>query len=492
MGDAAEQVTGDVAFRSASELCEALAARRISSRELLELYLDRIERLDAGLNAVVTLDAERSREEAAAADDALVREGPRGPLHGLPMTVKDSIETAGLRTTSGAKELAGHVPASDAVAVARLRAAGAIVFGKTNLPAFAADCQTYNDLFGTTVNPWNADRTPGGSSGGAAAAIAAGLTGLELGSDLGGSIRLPAHFCGVYGLKPTWGTVPQRGHIPPQPGVLSELDVATLGPLARSADDLDLALDVLAGPDTPRAVGWRLELPRPRRRRLADYRVAAYLDDPYCSVDTELVDLLADTVRALAAAGARVDDSARPPSLAEGHEIAQRLVQGAVSVALPPEEFERLCADAANRSPDDTSAPARWARNVTQRARDLAFAVEQRAQLAAAWGRFFADHDLLLCPVTPSAAFAHDRTPDVDARTILVNGRPRPYGDQFAWLQAVGVAHLPAVVAPIGRTRDGLPVGVQIVAPYLEDRTAVDGARYLAAVIGGYVPPPGW
>src|SRR6188472_2984600 len=221
-------------FASASELAAAIRSRLISSRELLELYLGRIERFNPALNAIVTLDADRARAEADAADAAIARGDDLGPLHGVPITIKDSIETAGMRTTSGAKMLTDYVPQHDAVTVARLRAAGAIVFGKSNLPEFAGDSQSFNDLFGTTNNPWDPQRTPGGSSGGAAAAVASGLTGLELGSDIGGSLRIPAHFCGVYTIKPTWGIVPMTGHIPPPPDAQRDVDVGVIGPLTRS------------------------------------------------------------------------------------------------------------------------------------------------------------------------------------------------------------------------------------------------------------------
>jgi amidase len=401
------------------------------------------------------------------------------------MTIKDAIETAGMRTTAGATELADHVPLADAPAVERLRAAGAVIVGKTNLPAWAGDCQTYNDLFGTTNNPWDPARTPGGSSGGAAAAVAAGLSALELGSDYGGSIRIPAHFCGVYGLKPSWGAIPFRGHIPPEPGTLTELDVAVIGPIGRSADDLDLALGVLAGPDPGVASAWTLTLPPPRASSLEGYRVAVSLDDPYFPIDAEVGDVLQAAVDAVAAAGAKVEDQASLPDLAEGHDLAQRLIQGALSHALPRSEFDQLATRAASLEPRDDSPPARWARNITQRARDLNLGREQRAHLERRWADVFRDHDIVLCPVTPTAAFPHDHS-DIDGRSIQVNGQPIPYADQFAWLQAVGVARVPAVVAPIGLTPSGLPLGIQIVGPLYEDRTAIDFARALAAV----VPPP--
>jgi amidase len=479
----------EIPFRSATELVAALRARQVSSRELLDTYLKRVERLDSEINAIVMIDAERALAEADAADRATVRGDADGALHGLPMTIKDSIETAGIRTTAGAPEYADHVPMDDAPAVARLRAAGAIVFGKSNLPAFAGDCQTYNDMFGTTNNPWDTTRTPGGSSGGAAAAIAAGLTGLELGSDWGGSIRIPAHFCGVYALKPSWGIVPLRGHIPPAPGTLTELDVAVLGPLGRSADDLDLALGVLAGADAARAVAWTLQLPGPRAEGVAELRVAVCLDDPYFPIDSEVGDVLGAAVDELARAGAKVVDRAALPELAEGHAVAQSLIQGSIAHSLPDPEFDRLVGVAAAAARDDDSPPARWARNITQRARDLHRVAEHRARLQQQWADVFRTVDVLVCPVTPSTAFPHDHG-DVDARTIEVSGRRVPYSDQFAWLQAIGAVRLPAVVAPAGLTRTGLPVGIQIVGPAFEDRTAIHLARTLAGLVGGFTVPP--
>ncbi|HET7092330.1 MAG TPA: amidase family protein, partial [Thermomicrobiales bacterium] len=310
--------------------------------------------------------------------------------------------------------------------------------------------------------------------------------------DIGGSLRIPAHFCGVYTLKPTHGIVPLHGHIPPPPGVPSETDVMAIGPLARDARDLDLCLATIAGADAERSVAWRLALPPPRANALADYRIAAWLDDPYSSIDGEVAAVYARLVEALREAGARIDERARPVPLAESHDVAQRLIQGAIASSLPEEEFRALLDRAAVAAADDDSPPTRWARNITQRARDYHLAAEQRLRLKAGWADFFRRYDALLCPVTPTAAIPHDQNPDVDARTIVVNGSTRPYGDQFAWLQAVGVVHLPAVVAPVGFTEAGLPVGIQIVAPHLEDRTAIDLAARLADVVGGFQAPPGF
>src|SRR5215470_15215847 len=478
-------------FRTATELAAALRAKQISSIELLDCYLGRIEELNPGLGAVVTLDADRARREAAEADRRLARGAEAGPLHGLPVTVKDCLETAGLRTTCGAPELAGYVPERDAEAVGRLRSAGAIVMSKTNLPAWASDCQSYNELFGTTNNPWDATRTPGGSSGGAAAAVAAGLSALELGSDLGGSLRIPAAWCGVYTLKPSYGIVPVQGHIPPPPGTPGEVDIGVVGPLARSAADLDLCLTVLAGPDPVDAVGWRLELPASPGRDPRAWRVAVWPSEPGWPLDRAVAGWLKATADTLAAAGMHLEE-ARPVNLEESLDVAQRLIQGQVAGFLPESDFAALTARAAHLDPGDQSPPARFARNIAQSARQLAQAKQQQRALRASWARFFSQYDVLLCPAMRTTAIAHDHNPDVDARVITVNGEPVPYADQFAWVQAVGVAYLPAVVAPAGIATDGLPVGIQIVGPYLHDRTVTAFAQTMAGLTGGFAPPPAY
>ncbi len=277
----ASAARSEIHHLSATALATAIRARRISSREALEALVARIDRHDRALNLVVTLDLERARRDAAAADEELARGKLRGPLHGLPMTIKDSFQTAGLRTTSGAPELGEFVPQEDAVPVARLRAAGAVIFGKTNLPIYAGDVQSYNAVFGQSNNPWDVTRSPGGSSGGSAGALAAGFTPLELGSDIGGSIRNPSHCCGVVGHKPSFRLVPAQGQIPGPPGTLTQADIAVAGPMARSVEDLEVALDILAGPDDWEAVGWQLALPPPRHQRLGDFRLAAWIDDEH-------------------------------------------------------------------------------------------------------------------------------------------------------------------------------------------------------------------
>jgi amidase len=480
----------DIAWSSATVLLERMERAEITSVALLERLLQRVERLNPALNAVVTLDVERARIRAAEADAARAAGRSWGPLHGLPMTIKDSFETGGLRTTSGAAAMARHVPARHAVAVQRLVDAGAIVFGKSNLPTFAMDVQSFNPVFGVTNNPWDTTRSPGGSSGGAAAALAAGLTPLELGSDIGGSIRSPAHFCGVYGHKPSYGLVPLQGHIPGPPGTLQDTDIAVAGPMARSAEDLMLALDVLAGPGADDAVAWRLQLPPPRHRSLRNFRVAAWIDDPASPVDAEVLQRLRITVEALREAGVQVDESARPAhDLKEGLRVYRSLLYAATSAGLPRAEFERLVELAGSAAaPEQLEYP----RGSTLRHRDWLALHELRERQRANWARLFTQHDVLLCPAVISAAIPHDPSEPVHLRRITVNGQPRDYLDQLDWAGLIGAPGLPSTVAPVGRTASGLPVGVQIVGPWLEDRTTITFAGLLAGLIGGFVAPPGY
>jgi amidase len=442
------------------------------------------------------MDADRARAEADDADTRWSGGGPVGPLHGLPMTVKDQFATSGMRTTFGNRAASGYVPRYDAVPVARLRAAGAVVFGKTNLPPMGADLQTYNRHFGTTNNPWDPTRTPGGSSGGAAAAVAAGLTGLELGGDIAGSVRIPAHYCGVYGHKPSFGLVADPPGPGAPPGYRAEPDIAAPGPLARSADDLELALDVLAGPDPTRAAAWHLGLPPARRTQLSDYRVAAWLDDPDCPTDPEVLVPLRDAVHALRKAGVTVDETARPAvSLKDSFRNFQKLLYGAISHGLPftrawPAKWPWMFTPPV---PGDNQL-SRVLRYGAASHRDWILAHEAREEHRRAWAAFFERYDVLLCPVSPVAAIAHNHHfgGAIIFRSMRGTGQRRPYLDQMMWAGMVGQAYLPATVAPVGTTPSGLPIGIQIVGPYLEDRTTIDVARRLAGVCGGFAPPPGF
>lgn len=480
----------ELGTRTAGQLAGMIRRKQISSLELLDYFLDAIARQNAPLNAVVTLDEERAREVAGQADAAVARGDALGPLHGLPMTIKDTYETAGVRTTAGAPVLANHVPERDADTVASLKHAGAVVFGKTNVPFMASDMQSFNDVFGCTNNPWDLDRTPGGSSGGAAVAVAMGFTSLEFGSDIGGSIRTPANWTGIYGHKPSYGIVPLRGHIPGLPGTLSMPDLGVGGPLARSAEDLALALRVVAGPDASEGVGWRLDLPRARHERLSDFRVAAWFDDPAVPIDDAVCTRLQATVEALREAGVPVDEKARPPvGLKELIEMYNQLLMPIILADLPDEAFAGLVAAAGAFDPKDMSDAALSARAPLIRHRDWFSLNELRYKMRAGLRDFFSRYDVLLCPVTPVAAIPHDHT-DFGTRTIEVNGQPRPYTDLLGWISMATACHLPATVAPIGPTPEGLPVGVQIIGPYLEDYTTIEFARRLGEVGGGFTPPP--
>jgi amidase len=480
----------DLAFRSARELSAAIRRRDVSSRELLDLYLSRIEQLNPSLNAVVTLDAEGARRAADAADAALARGEVRGPLHGVPMTVKDSYETAGMRTTCGFTAWSDYHPDDDAASVRRLRDAGAVIFGKTNTPTLAGDWQTHNPIFGTTNNPWDPARTTGGSSGGAAAAVAAGLTSLELGSDIGGSIRVPSNWCGVCGHKPTWGIVPQRGHMPPAPGTLADTDLNVVGPIARSVDDLELALDVLAGAHGHQAAGWRLDLPEARATSLRKLRLAAWLDDPAYPVESAIRGALEASVDALRAAGANVVNARPDVDLPEVVRTYQQLLYPILLGSMAQESFDGFVALATQLSDDDDGGLARSVRFATLRHRDWLFAHERREQIRATMAGFFRDVDALLMPVTVVPAILHDHSEPFTDRVIRSDGGERPYTDLFGWIALTTLAYLPATVVPVGRTPDGLPVGVQIVGPYLEDRTTLAVGRCVSEVLGGFTPPP--
>jgi amidase len=463
-------MSGTGATSTAVELATAVRTKEISSCELLDLYLDRIERLDReAVNAVVTLDVERARAAAAAADEALARGDDVGSLHGLPVTIKDAIATEGIRSTGGAVELTDHVPTEDAPAVARLKAAGAIVFGKTNLPRWSSDCQAYNEIFGTTNNPWSPAHVPGGSSGGSAAAVAAGFTAFELGTDIGGSVRGPAHCCGVFSLKPSYGVVPDLGYLDHVDAGTTRADINVFGPIARSAEDLELLMSVLAGPNPDDTVAWRLELPDFPTRSLRDLRVAAWLDDPECRVDREYGSMLRRTADLLADAGAVVEDAKPPRDFREQADLYLSLVSAAVSPSMPDEVAE---AAGSHRA---------WLR-----------LDEQRASMRRDWAEWFTAHDVLLAPVMATPPFEHDQVGTVAERVVTVNGEQRNHLDILRWMMLFNVVCVPSAVAPIGRTAAGLPVGMQVVAPYLHDRRAMRVARLVSEVVGGYEVPPGF
>ena len=481
----------DVHFRSAKQLAADIRHRRIGCLEALDLYLARMDRHNPRLNAIVATDVEAARRRARRAEAALRKGQVWGPLHGVPMTIKESYDVVGMPTTWGLVELKSNLPARNALAVDRLLGAGVVLFGKTNVPVWLADYQSYNPIYGTTNNPWDPSRTPGGSSGGSAAALAAGLTGLEAGSDIGSSIRNPAHYCGIYGHKPTYGIVPPRGQA--LPGRVAQGDISVIGPMGRSADDLALGLAVMAGADEIDGAGWRLTLPAPRRKRLRDFRVAVMLTDPVSEVDAEVQARLGALAAFLGRQKAKVSDTARPDiDTAEAQRVYVLLLRAATSGRQTPEQFEQNREIARGLRPDDESYYARMTRANVASHRDWLAASEARHQMRWRWAEFFRDWDVLLCPVAASAAFPHDHEGERHERSITVNGHRVPTTDQLFWAGYSGMAYLPSTAAPAGFSPSGLPIGVQIVGPQYGDRTCIELARLLEREFQGFVPPPGY
>lgn len=441
--------------QTAGLLIEALAARRIGALEACDAAIARIEACDPKINAVVVRDFERAREQARTADAALAR-GERRPLLGLPMTVKESFNVAGLPTTWGF-EFARSLPpaAEDAVAVRRLKAAGAVILGKTNLALGLGDYESNNPVYGRTLHPLDPERTPGGSSGGSAAALAAGMVTLELGSDVGGSLRVPAHFCGVYGHKPTHGLLPARGHDFPG-GYQAAPDVlSVIGPMARSASDLELALDVLAGPDGDEATAFQLTLPRARHAHIRELRALALSEHPSACASAEVRHAVDAVTRTLVAAGARVErTSVLLPDLAAIQVDYVNILRTITTRGGP-------------NSPPSISAHE-WLR-----------LLDRRMGLQRDWGRLFRSFDIVIAPAFGSAAFAHMDAPDWGHTTLTIDGDASLYRDQLAWSGLATVAGLPATVAPAGKTAQGLPIGLQIIGPRFEDRTPLAVARWL-------------
>jgi amidase len=434
-------------------LVAALAAGRLSAREACEAAIGRIERLDGAINAVVVRDFERARAQAAERDAQLGR-GERLPLLGLPMTVKESIDIAGLPTTWGLPSLRDFRPKEDAVVVARLKAAGAVILGKTNVPPSLADWQSTNPIYGRTVNPHDAARSPGGSSGGAAAAVASGMVALECGSDIGGSIRVPAAFCGVFGLKPSFGLVPKRGQGFPGTDA-AEIELAVIGPLARTAIDLDIALGVLAGPDVDAAAAYRLALPAPRRSRLAACRLLVLDTHPRARTDAVIREAIAALCDDAAKAGAEV---ARRSSLLPDLDAAHDQYLAMLGTIM-----------------------TRGAPNVKQviSAHEWFLLLDHQMRLRRQWRALFEQFDAVVAPAFGCVAYPHVDAPDMQTSTLTIDGEPTVYGQQVAWPGVATFPGLPATAAPIGRTRDGLPIGVQVIGPYLGDRTTVAIAGWL-------------
>jgi amidase len=487
------QNRGDSAlnFATTKELTAALIGKKISALELADHFVARIEALDGKLNAVVVRDFERARAAAKAADAALAR-GEGRPLLGIPIVIKESFDVHGLPTTWGVPAFKEFVAKDDALMVARVRAAGAIILGKTNVPYVLGDWQSFNDIYGTTNNPWDLGRSPGGSSGGSSAALAAGFSPISLGSDIGGSLRVPAHFCGIYAHKPTLNLVPPRGHR--LPGTVQRIsDLAVVGPMARTAADLELLLDLTSGPDETRAgIAYRVALPKARHTALKDFRVLVIDEHPLLPTAASVRAALDRLAQQLLKAGAKVArQSPLLPDLAASARLYMRLLMAALSERWPEETYQQAQTTAAALRVDDHSLPAERWRGAVMSHRQWAAADMGRITLQQQWTELFREFDVVLCPPLSTTAFPHNHTP-VPERTIEIEGKNFSFFDLLVWPEIATTPGLPATAAPIGLTGTGLPVGVQIVGPYLEDRTPLAFAALIERAFGGFVAPSGY
>jgi amidase len=478
----------------AIDLAAAIKNKRISAVTLLECYEERINRLNPGLNAIVATDFANAKSKADIADRAIANGNRFGPLHGVPISIKDNLEVAGMPCTAGATDFKNNQPSRNADLVDSLIKAGAIVFGKSNLPRFAEDFQTYNELFGQTNNPWDLSKTPGGSSGGAAVAVAAGLTAFEIGNDIGGSIRIPAHFCGVYGHKPSYGIVPDRGTVPPPPGIFTgdyslNMDIVVNGPLARSPEDLGIILDLIVQPEAPERKAWKIELPPAKKTKLTDFKVGIWIDHPACPVDQEIVSRIREVGDKLANEGVNVEEQHPEIDFGRSFEMFTSLLNGALGQAAPTKVFRSWVAKEAELDHAPDSYRTKQIRGAVQRHRNWLMRDVERQLIRQKWQEYFDRFDVMLCPAVATTAIPHDHSSWFD-RTITINGKAYPYSNLMGWAGLTNVAYLPSTTAPVGLAANGLPIGLQIVGPYLEDKTCIQFAVLLKQVIGGFTPPP--
>lgn len=486
----------DLHFQSATNLLAALQNKDTSSSELVELFFQRYQQHNPALNAIVDTDFDGALSRAREADEARTRGESWGALHGLPMTLKDSVLIKGFRSTFGSEIFKDHTSEFNADFVDTILGAGAIVLGKTNLPLWGEDTQTFNAVYGQTNNPFDVSRTPGGSSGGSAVALAAGLTGLEIGSDIGGSIRCPAHYCGVYGHKPSYGIVPTRGTLAPNFDSLHDysvpLDLLVSGPLARSAEDLELIMDLIVAPPASQRKAYKLELPPARRESIKDYRIGIWIEDPLYGPDQEVGDRLQDSVDRLAAAGAQIIDKRPDIDFAESAQIFHEILTLATVHLKTQSDFDEIVKLSKQQPTKATADLIAYCQIQTSSHRDWSLLNVARARLRQKWDDYFKDVDVMLCPASRVAAFPHDPQ-SFGARRNNVDGEDIGHWETvMPWAGLTILPYLPATVAPTGLTPGGLPVGVQIVGPYLEDRTPMHVAHLMEDIVGGFAPPPGF
>jgi len=477
-------------YAPASDLARALAAREASSLELTEAAIARIEALDGPINAICVKTYERARKAARAADERLAK-GERGPLLGVPMTIKESYNLTGTPTTWGFPNARDFKPEEDALAAVRVERAGAVILGKTNVPVGLGDWQSYNEIYGVTNNPFDLTRTPGGSSGGSSAALAAGFGALSMGSDIGGSLRVPAHYCGVFAHKPTYDLCPPRGHLPPGiPPLPGTADLSVIGPMARSAEDLEALLAIMAGPDDlDTGVGYRLDLPAPRAQDISGFRVLLLDRHPLVETEASVAAALDALAKGLETQGAKVARrSDLLPDLDAGARIFVALLSAAMAARVPEEAYARMAEAAARVPADERSLGAEMARGAALSHRGWSQIDARRKGVRAQWRALFREFDAVIAPVTPTPAFPHDHEPEQRNRRLLVNGRPQDYFANVLWPGLATMPGLPATALPIGQAQ-GLPIGAQIIGPWLEDRTPLRLARLIEREFGGFVAP---
>jgi amidase len=479
-------------FSTAVELSAALAARKVSAVELAQDAIGRIERHDHKINAVCVRDFERGLAAARAADAALAR-GENKPLLGIPMTVKQSYNIAGLPTTWGIPAQKDFRPTEDALSITRVKDAGGVILGKTNVPLGLGDWQSYNEIYGTTNNPHDLGRTPGGSSGGSSAALAAGYGALSLGSDIGGSLRVPAFHCGVYAHKPTFALAPSRGHTPPPlPPLPFDRDLSVIGPMARGAADLSLLLAAIAGPDPLEAgKAYKLALPPPRHTEFKNFRVLLIDTDPVMPTDKVVRGTLDTLAVNLGKAGVKLErHSPLLPDFGASTRLYMRMLMSFLSASFAPEVYAGAQAAASALPPGDLSLGAERLRGMALSHRDWVMADGGRSRLRAQWRELFKTFDAVICPIMPTPAYPHDHSADQETRRIDIDGKAHVYPDQLAWPGIATLPGLPSTAIPTGFSPAGLPVGVQIVGPWLEDRTPLMLAELIEREFGGFVPPP--
>ena len=477
----------DLHYLPAHVLAEKIKNKEISSLELTQHYIERIEKYDGDINSVIVKTFDEAILAATEADEAISKKQELNILHGVPMTIKESYNIEGQSTTWGIPDFKGNVAKEDGLAVKRFKKSGAHFLGKTNVPLNLADFQSYNDIYGTTGNPWDVKTTPGGSSGGSAAALAAGFTSLEAGSDIGGSIRNPAHYCGVFGHKPSHAIIPSSGHelIPNVP----EPDLSVCGPLARSAKDLEIALDIMAGPIERESRGWQLNLPESRRSNLKDFKVAIWSNDEIAPVSKEIAERCEEVGKNLESVGVNVSYAAKPDHDFLKSEINyQLLLQSVMQSGMSEEEFKKIEEIANNLEPDDFSVEAILARGTVLSHRNWIRQNYAREQTKISWENFFNKWDILICPQLATTAIEHDHR-KISDRTIMVDNQEQRYFQQIFWPGLAVNAHLPSTVFPTGLSRDGMPIGLQAIGGAYEDKTTIKFAELYEQEFKAFVMP---